>query len=152
MLTKIIKFKDYNGNDRTKTCYFNLTKAEILEFDMGKPGGTMAYMARLVDSEQMDKAFATFKELVLMSYGERTPDGQFIKTQEMRERFACSEAYSELMLEIMGSKEAMEAFINGLTPNVSESDRKKAKQEVQDAMARGDLPMIPEIMEQDSVG
>ncbi len=152
MLTKIIKYKDFDGNDKTRTCYFHLTKAEILEFEMGKPGGAMAYMARLIDSEQTDKVFKTFKDLVLMAYGERTADGHFIKTQELRERFACSEAYSELMMEIMSSQEAMTAFVNGLTPEVTEADRKKAKEEMQEAMARGDFPMIPEVMESGSVG
>lgn len=151
MLTKNIKYTDFDGTERTRTCYFNLTKAEILEFEMGKPGGAVAYMARLIDSEQMDKVFKTFKDLVLLAYGERTADGHFVKSQELRERFACSEAYSELMMEIMGSKEAMAAFVNGLTPNVTEEQRKKSLQDMKDAMTRGDIPMIPQVMEQDSV-
>lgn len=152
MLTKNIKYTDFDGQEKTRTCYFNLTKAEILEFEMGKPGGAVAYMARLIDSEQNDKVFKTFKELVLMAYGERTADGHFVKSQELRDRFACSEAYSELMMEIMESKEAMVSFINGLTPNVTDAQRKQAQEEMKDAMVRGELPMIPQVMEQDSVG
>ena len=31
MITKTIKYTDYNNNERTEDHYFNLTKAELME-------------------------------------------------------------------------------------------------------------------------
>ena len=39
MLKKTITYNDYNGVERTEDFYFNLSKAEILEMEMGTSGG-----------------------------------------------------------------------------------------------------------------
>lgn len=147
MLTKIAKYTDYNGNERTQTCYFNMTKAEILEFNMNKPNGVIAYITQMMNANRNDLVFATFKELILASYGERTEDGRFIKNSQLREAFACSEAYSEIFMEIVSNEDSMAAFVNGIMPPVSEEQRAAARTEMQDAMKRGELPMIPELLE-----
>lgn len=147
MLTKVVKFTDFDGNERTQTCYFHMTKAEILEFNMNKPGGVIAYITRMMNADRDDIVFATFKELILAAYGERTADGRFVKNTQMREAFACSEAYSEIFMEIGQSEEAMAAFVNGLVPNVTDEQRAEARAEMAAAMQRGDIPMIPELLE-----
>lgn len=147
MLTKITKFTDMNGNERTQTCYFNMTKAEILEFNMNKPNGVIAYITQMMNQGRNDLVFAAFKDLILSSYGERTEDGRFIKNTQIREAFACSEAYSEIFMEIVQSEEAMAAFVNGIMPPVSEEQRAAAKADMEDAMKRGDLPFVPELLE-----
>lgn len=152
MLIKNITYTDFDGNKRTKTCYFHLTKAEILEFNMNKPGGVIAYITRMMNANRNDLVFATFKELILAAYGERTGDGQFVKNAQMREAFACSEAYSELFMEIVQNEENMAAFVNGLVPQVTAEQRAEAKAEMAAAMERGDIPMVPELLDQGAVG
>lgn len=147
MLTKVTKYVDYNGDDRTQTCYFNMTKAEILEFNMNKPGGMIAYITRMMNNNRSDLVFAAFKELILAAYGERTEDGRFIKNSQIREAFACSEAYSEIFMEVVGSEDAMAAFVNGIMPPVSAEQRAEARAEMEKAMKNGDIPMIPELLE-----
>ena len=39
MLKKTITYTDYNGAERTEDFYFNLSKAEITEMEMGVKGG-----------------------------------------------------------------------------------------------------------------
>lgn len=146
MLTKVVKFTDFDGNERTQTCYFHMTKAEILEFNMNKPGGVIAYITRMMNADRNDVVFATFKELILAAYGERTADGRFVKNAQIREAFACSEAYSEIFMEVIQSEEAMAAFVNGLVPQVTEEQRAEARAEMEAAMQRGDIPMIPELL------
>lgn len=147
MLSKVAKYVDYNGNDRTQTCYFNMTKAEILEFNMNKPGGMIAYITRMMNNNRNDLVFSAFKDLILAAYGERTEDGRFIKNSQIREAFACSEAYSEIFMEVVGSEDAMAAFVNGIMPPVSAEQRAEARAEMEKAMQNGDIPMIPELLE-----
>lgn len=147
MLTKVAKYVDYNGTDRTQTCYFNMTKAEILEFNMNKPGGMIAYITRMMNNNRNDLVFSAFRDLILAAYGERTEDGRFIKNSQIRESFACSEAYSEIFMEVVGSEDAMAAFVNGIMPPVSAEQRAEARAEMEKAMQNGDIPMIPELLE-----
>lgn len=152
MLTKVVSYKDFDGNQRTQTCYFHMTRAEILEFNMNKPDGVIAYITRMMNANRNDLVFATFKELILAAYGERTADGRFVKNSQMREAFACSEAYSEIFMEIVQDEESMAAFVNGLVPNVTAEQRAEARDELEAAMQRGDIPMIPELLQKDAVG
>lgn len=148
MFTKIVKYQDFNGNERTQTCYFHMTKAEILEFNMNKPDGIIAYITRMMNAKRNDLVFATFKELILAAYGERTEDGRFVKNAQMRDAFACSEAYSELFMEVVQNEESMAAFVNGLIPqNVSKEQKAEARAELKASMERGDIPFIPELLE-----
>ncbi|MDY3671490.1 MAG: hypothetical protein SO050_10190, partial [Prevotella sp.] len=45
---KTIKYTDYNGVERNEDFYFNLTKAEIMEMQMGTTGGFADYIVALV--------------------------------------------------------------------------------------------------------
>ena len=39
MITKVIKYTDYNGVEREEKFLFNLSKAELMEMEMGTTGG-----------------------------------------------------------------------------------------------------------------
>lgn len=120
MLKKDIAYIDYNGNERVETCYFNLTRAELAEYDaqFAAHGGIIEYLTMLTKTNDTNKLVQAFKDLILRSYGEKTASGRFIKTQELRDAFMVSEPYSELFFEITNSQESAEAFINGLIAKV----------------------------------
>lgn len=121
MLAKEITYTDLNGNERTDTYYFNLTKAELIEYDSAFEDGALQYLTTL--SKQPEKfkkqLVEAFKDLILRSYGEKTPNGRFVKSQELRDAFAASEAYSELFLEITNTEHGAANFINAIVPQVS---------------------------------
>ena len=123
MLTKEITYTDLNGNQRTDTYYFNLTKAELLEYDSSFEDGVLNYLTFLTKNgdKMKGKLVLAFKDLILRSYGEKTPNGRFVKNEELREAFAASEAYSELFMEITSSEENAANFINAIIPQVPES-------------------------------
>lgn len=123
MLVKEITFTDLNGVERTETHYFNMTKAEMVEYDANfeKWGGVLPYLTMLSKGKSTKKMIAVFKDLIMRSYGEKTETGRFIKSQELSEAFSASEAYSELFMEITMSDNAADAaaaFINGVIPQV----------------------------------
>lgn len=122
MLQKTIKYKDYNGNERSKTFYFNINKAELAEMQLTTKGGLGEMIQRIIDTNDVPKIVETFKEIILKSYGEKSADGEmFIKKDEnghkLADRFAQTEAYSELFMELSTDAAAGAAFINGIIPN-----------------------------------
>lgn len=121
MLKKEITYTDFNGQKKTEDFYFNLTKAELIEYDAAyqDQGGVMEYLTSLMKHEQTGKLIMAFKDLILRSYGEKASNGRFIKSQELRDAFMATEAYSELFMEITANEESAAAFINGITPQVS---------------------------------
>lgn len=125
MLKKTITYTDFNGVERTEDFYFNLTKAEIAEMELEVPGGMTTMIERITKTQDTPSLIKVFKELILRSYGKKSDDGRrFIKNKELVEEFKDSEAYSELFMELATNAEAASAFVNGITPKISEAAKK----------------------------
>lgn len=119
MLKKVITYVDYDGKERTETFYFNLSKAEIAEMEMSTEGGLVKQIQNIIDAQDGKRIIEIFKQIVLNSYGEKSPDGKrFIKSQELREAFSQTEAYSNLFIELATNAEEATAFVNGIVPEV----------------------------------
>jgi hypothetical protein len=119
MLKKLITYTDFDGNERKEEFYFNLTKAEVTEMEMSAEGGLSKTLQRIIETQDNKRIIETFKDLILRSYGEKSPDGKrFIKNQELRDAFAQTEAYSELFMELAMNAESAAAFVNGIVPSV----------------------------------
>lgn len=115
---KITKtYTDYNGVERTEDAYFNLSKAEILEMELGTTGGAAEKLQRIVDSKDLPGLITQFKFWVLKSYGVKSDDGKrFIKSQEITDAFEQSPMYSEIFMELATNDEAAIKFIKGIMP------------------------------------
>lgn len=125
MLHKIIKYTDYNGVDREEEFLFNLNKAEIMELELGIDGGLKNYIEKIVAKQSVPELSALFKKIVLMAYGEKSADGKrFIKSEELRQEFEQTEAYSELIMEILSNEKAAADFMNGVVPKIDENKDK----------------------------
>ncbi len=117
MLKKTVKYVDYNGVERVEDFYFNMTKAEVAEMEMSVEGGFSAMLKELVNSKDNVRIVQLFKEMVLKAYGEKSQDGRrFVKSKEISEAFAQTEAYSEIFMELALNEEAAAAFVNGIMP------------------------------------
>lgn len=117
MLKKTVTYMDYNGVQRTEDFYFNLSKAEVAEMEMSVEGGFSKMIDDIIASKDNVQIVNIFKQMVLKSYGEKSADGRrFIKSPEISEAFAQTEAYSEIFMELALNEEAAAAFINGILP------------------------------------
>lgn len=117
MLKKTITYTDYNDVERTEDFYFNLSKAEIAEMEMSTTGGFAEMLQKIVDSKDVPSIIKVFKDLILKSYGEKSADGKrFIKSTEISQGFAQTEAYSNLFMELSTDANAAIGFINGIVP------------------------------------
>lgn len=112
-----ITYTDYNGDTQTEELYFNINKAEVLELNLNANGAYGEYLQRIVNLRDGAKIASEFKKIILMAYGEKSADGRrFIKSQDMRDAFEQSEAYSELYVQLATDPAAAEKFIKGVLP------------------------------------
>ena len=119
MLKKTITYTDFNGKQRTETFYFNLTKAEVAEMEATVDGGFSTMLEKIVASNDPKRIVETFKDLVLRAYGEKSDDGRrFMKTPEIKQAFAETEAYSEIFMELAMDAKAAADFVNGIMPSI----------------------------------
>lgn len=137
MLSKTIKYTDYNDVEREETFLFNLSKAELMEMEMGTAGGMLETVKKIMNTDDTPSLVKIFKDIILKAYGEKSADGKrFIKFDEngqpLSRAFSETEAYSELFMELsMDAKKAAE-FINGIVPKnleISEEEVKKKYRE-----------------------
>lgn len=117
MITKTIKYTDYNGVEREEKHNFNLTKAELMEMELSTVGGLAEMIQKIVAAQDQPAIIKLFKELILKSYGEKSADGKrFIKSEELSTAFSQTEAYSELFMELATNTEKAAEFVNGIIP------------------------------------
>lgn len=122
MLKKTITYTDYNGTERTEDFYFNLSKAEVMEMEMGIEGGMTEMINKIIAAKDAPAIMAVFKKLILQAYGEKSADGKrFVKSEELSTAFSHTEAYSDLYMELSTNAEKAAEFVNGIIPAVDKN-------------------------------
>lgn len=122
MYAKKIMSTNYNtGEQKERTYYFNLTKAELMEMQLSVDGGLQEYVQKIIEAEKTPQLVELFKKLILMSYGEKSDDGmRFMKKaadgHRLSDDFEQTDAYSELFTELATNSESATAFVNGILP------------------------------------
>lgn len=136
MLKKKIKYTDYNGVEREEEFLFNLTKAELMEMEMGTTGGLAEMIQNIVNAQDAPAIIKIFKDIILKAYGEKSADGKrFIKMNDvgvpLSIGFSQTEAYSQLFMELATNAESAANFIKGIIPgdiNISDEQIKQITQ------------------------
>lgn len=118
MLKKIITYTDYNGVERTEPFYFNFSKAELMEMELGVTGGMTEMLNKIINAKDGPSLMKTFKEMIMKSYGIKSDDGKrLIKSEELSIAFTQTDAYSVLFMELITDDKAAADFVNGIIPN-----------------------------------
>lgn len=124
-----VPYIDYNGVERKEMAYFNLSKAELMEMELSTKAGIEEMIRVLIATNDNAKVVKIFKDLILKSYGIKSEDGRrFIKSQELRDQFEQSEAYSEFFMKLLQNEDGLQTkFINGVisgsnVPNMGEKE------------------------------
>lgn len=125
MLTKKITYTDYDGTERTETFYFNLSRTELTELQLTYPGGYAEHIEKVTESQDRPAIIAMFKELITLSYGEKSDDGRrLIKSPEISRAFMETPAYDELFMEIATNANFATEFVAGVMPDFGQPDKK----------------------------
>lgn len=115
------KYTDFNGVEKEEDFYFNLTRADILKMELSEDGGMDKRLDRLVKTQDMKEAIKVFEGLLLLSYGVKTDDGRFVKSEEARQRFMSSAAYSEIYFDLATNPDEAQKFVEGVVPKFEQS-------------------------------
>ena len=121
MFTKKIKYTDYAGETREEEYQFNMTKAEVVEWQYSIKGGINNLFHKIVNENDQPGLVTMIKDLIARSYGEVSLDGRkFVKKRNgipLFEEFEASPAYDVLFMELVQDEKAAAEFLNGLMPD-----------------------------------
>lgn len=132
MFVKEVTYTDYNGNQRTETLYFNLTKSEMTQMNLAQEGGLDTYIKRIMETQNGQEIIDMFDLILSKSYGQKSLDGRrFIKSPELYQEFKETEAYNEFFFELITDSEKAADFVNGVVSSITEDKAfKKAMEEM----------------------
>lgn len=117
MLKKVLTYTDFDGEERTEEFYFNLTKAELVKMRYSAAGGMERRLQRIVNEKDPHKIIEVIEDFIKASYGVKSDDGKrFVKSEKLFEDFKSTEAYSDLLIQLMTDEGAAAAFVNGIVP------------------------------------
>ncbi len=116
-----ITYTDFDGNERTEDFMFHLTKADLMRWLVQSGGYSLdQVMERLVKSENSKEIWKIFEDLLFRAYGEKSIDGKkFIhasKDPEIASNFFDTEAYSVLLMKLIGDAKYAGEFLNDVIP------------------------------------
>lgn len=145
MLRKTITYTDYNGETRTEDFYFNLNKAEIIDWLTTSGNYTLDVVVdHLVKTRNTKEIVNIFKDLIYRSYGEKSLDGRrFIKSTEVKDGFIETEAYSVLFTELITDSSKAAEFFNAIIPADLAEEVEKAMAENPDGIPAEIRDYIP---------
>lgn len=139
MLKKTITFTNFDDQQVTEDHFFHISKAELVEMELSMEGGLSKHLEKIVEDGNGKTIMETFKKLILDAYGKKSPDGnRFLKSDELRQDFAQSEAYSTLFMELCTNANSAAEFVNGIIPRGLEQEVEKIA---------SDKPSLPKVLD-----
>jgi hypothetical protein len=145
MLAKKVKYTDYEGVEREETHYFNLTKAEVMEWLATDGDYTLdKVLLQLMKNPSGRKIMDVFKDLLHRSYGRKSLDGRrFEKSEEIWLDFAETEAYSEIFMELVTDADKATAFLNAIVPEKLAEEARASLKENRDKLPEEIKDYVP---------
>lgn len=121
MISKTIKYVDYNGVEKEGTFWFNMSTADLLDLEAETEDGWEATLRKLIAEQDGRKAYKFFEKFIKDSYGVKTADGGFDKDPKHLKAFRNSAAYSAMIEEFVTKPEEAGQFINGIVASVKKT-------------------------------
>ena len=115
MITKQLKYTDFNGNDKEETVYFHLTEVEVFRVAAKGKGGLADRLISLLRSEEIGEAFAMVEEIIGEAYGVKTLDGGFRHSTDDLRRWRETQGYSDFIVGLLKENGAeFQLFLSAL--------------------------------------
>lgn len=136
MISKTIKYTDFNGKEVKKTFWFHLGKADLARVVVTPQGLTLPEVIATRSDDDLSgaaDAFDLLREIAKHAIGVRSADGsRFIRSDEARSDLFDTGAYDEFFTELMQDEKKAAEFMNGVMP-------KDAQQNLREAMGGKDV-------------
>lgn len=136
MIKKTISYHDFEGDERTDDFYFSLNEVQFARINRMFPGGLQEYTEKIAKDKNADEMFRVIDILVSEAYGERQGNN-FVKVtpsgQKLSDFFTNTEAYDNLLMELVKDDRALINFLAGCLPSNAKS---RVEAELRKAEAR----------------
>lgn len=117
MYKTTVEYEDFNGEQKKRTLYFNLSQSELTELKYESNGALEDKIVEIVATKNRSEMMLLFTKLLKMAYGEKSEDGEyFIKSEEVYNRFKYSNAYDAFLEKLVESDSELENFIKYVMP------------------------------------
>jgi hypothetical protein len=117
MLTETITFTNFDGKKVTETHYFNLTRAELVKWEMEKHEGVGEHFLRLSSAGDKVGLGQAFHDFLRRTYGLKSEDGnRHMKSEEIANNFEASAAFDEFYIKLITDDDFALKFIKGVLP------------------------------------
>jgi len=118
MLKKSITYTDFDGASHTEDFYFNLSRTELTEMEATIDGGMSEMLRKIIAAASTKELFATFKKIILATYGCKSDDGKrFFKSDEITRDFIASPAFDVIFMELATDSKMAAEFVKGVLPS-----------------------------------
>ena len=118
MISRTIKYVDYNGVEKEETFWFNMSQRDLIKLESSIEGGWENRLRQLVMEQNGYKAYEFFENFVNDAYGVKTVDGGFDKDPAHLKAFQTKKAYSDLIWSFVEHPDQAAEFINGIVASV----------------------------------
>ncbi len=129
MTSKKIKYHDLDGDIREDEFYFSMNETQFARVNSMFPGGLQQFAIKAAKDKNGDDMFRVIDTIVREAYGEFVMN-RFVKTapngQKLSDFFINTEAYDNLLTELMQSEENLMTFMTACL-NKNAQDRVKDK-------------------------
>lgn len=129
MIIKKIQYHDLDGDVREDDFYFAMNETQYARVNRQFPGGLQNFVMKAAKDKNADDMFLVIDTLVREAYGEKVNEG-FVKVtpngQKLADFFINTEAYDNLLIELMQSEDNLIAFMTGCL-NKNAQDRVTAE-------------------------
>lgn len=107
----------FTDEPETIDLYFHLTEAELTMLNLANDLQYSNFDVNNVEAKSAANQIYLFEQILKKAYGQRTPDGQFVKDETKTKAFLCSPAYSEFLKKFINEEIDVQEFIKGCLPN-----------------------------------
>lgn len=126
MYCEKMTYTDFDGREREEELRFNLTQAELLEWELTTEGGMQKLLETIVAEKDKVKLAEMFRTIILKAYGVKSADGKrFVKIidgHRVSEDFAQTQAYSDFMMSLFTDPQKQIDFVNAIVPQVQKNE------------------------------
>jgi hypothetical protein len=130
-----VTYTDFEGKEVTEEIHFNLSKAELAEMTLVHGKDLAEYLRTIVAKDDTAEVVRVFKEILMLSVGKRIGPN-FVKSQEVKDGFLYSGAYSVVFMKLLTDANFSAEFVNGIMP---EDLKEKAQEQM-----KVELPADPQ--------
>lgn len=126
MYCEKMTYTDFDGNEREEELRFNLTQAELLEWELTTEGGMQKLLETIVAEKDKVKLAEMFRTIILKAYGVKSADGKrfakIIDGHRVSEDFVQTQAYSDFMMSLFTNPQKQIDFVNAIVPPIPKNE------------------------------